>query len=193
MELEWIGYLGVAIAILLPVSILLALIFQFRMRRQHPRPWPEGMEPPEDCAEPVQGELVDRQSLGDVIYTSGRIRMNEKLLKRRSGIPWMVPYRTPSKPGKLWMGRTGLVFYYKHRDSFYRIAYSDITGIDSFQGWYRQCDFRKHPALIVHHEIGDDRFAVFQLAPGITERFARLLADRVSREKDVTTEQETMA
>lgn len=183
MELEWLGYVGVAVGILLPVSILLAIIFQFRMNRRTPRPWPEGMEPPEEGVEPVQGELVDRQSLGDVIYTAGRIRMNEKLLKQRSGLPWLVPYRIPSKPGKLWLGRTGLIFYYKYRDSFYRIAYSDITGIDSFQGWYRGCDFRKHPALIVHHEIGEDRIAVFQLTPGITERFARLLAERVSLEK----------
>ncbi len=185
------GYLGAAIAVLLPVSILLALIFQFRMNRRTPRPWPENMEPPESGVEPLHARLVDRQSLSDVIYAVNRIRMNEKLLKRRSGLPWLVPYKTPSKPGKLWLGRTGLVFYYKHRDSFYRIAYADITGIDSFQGWY---DFRKQPALIVHHEIGEDRFAVFQLAPGITERFGRLLAERVSKGEGekASAEQETV-
>ena len=183
MELEWLGYLGIILAVLLPVSILLTIILRFRMNRRHPRPWPEGMEPPEEGYEPVPGKLVDRQSLGDVIYEADRIRMNEKLLKRRSGIPWLVPFRFPSKHGKLWLGKTGLVFYYMHRDSFYRIAYADINGLDSFHGWYRGCDFRKRPAIIVHHEIGEDRIAVFELAPGITDRFARLLAERISREK----------
>jgi hypothetical protein len=187
MELEWLGHLGVAVGILLPVAILLALVFQFRMNRRRPRPWPEGMEPPEEGFEPVQGELVDRQSLSDVIFEAGRIRINEKLVKRRSEIPWLVPFRFPSKPGKLWLGKTGLVFYYKHRDGFYQVAYADITGVDTFQGWYRGCDFRTCPALIVHHEIGEDRIAVFELAPGITERFARLLGERVSREKSECT------
>ena len=183
MELEWLGNLGVAFGIILPVAILLALIFQLRMNRRRPRPWPEGMEPPEDGCEPVPGKLVDRQSLSDVIFEAGRIRINEKLVRQRSEIPWLVPFRFPSKPGKLWLGKSGLVFYYMHRDSFYRIAYTDVTGVDSFHGWYRGCDFRKRPALIVHHKIGEDRIAVFELTSGITERFAQLLAKRVSREK----------
>ncbi len=193
MEINWIGFLAAGLGVLLSVSILLALIFQFRMHRVKPPPWPKGMEPPEGEFPPLGARMMGDENLRDVIYETNRIRMNERLIKSRLGIPWWTPLELTPRPGRLWLAATGLVFYFKHGDHFFSVPYADITGIDSFCGWYRGFSFKKTPALIVHYERVEDRFAVFQLGPGSTERFARLLTERVSRKKreDVHTERET--
>jgi len=176
----WPYITGTLIALLL-VSIMLAVIIQFKMDRTTPRPWPEGMEPPDEHFKPVTGRLVGRESLDDVIYSAERIVLDERKLRKESNVPWYVPYKVPSKQGQAWLGKTCFTFYYRYTDDFFHLLYPTITRIDAFRGWYREYDFRNRPALIIHYVAGDNRFCVFQFQGEQMDSFARALARRVEQ------------
>lgn len=180
----WSYLTGTVVALLL-CSILLAVILQFKMDRPRRRPWPEGMEPPDEHFTPVKGKLVGRESLEEVIYTLERIELDEKKMRRKLNIPWLVPYKTPSKDGEAWLGQSSFVFYYRYTDDFFHLAYPSITRIDAFHGWYREHDFRKEPALIIHYVAGDNMFCVLHMEDGKMDSLARALASRVEQVKDV--------